>query len=338
MYKIVLSIAIFMSMTLSAEEVVNVYSHRHYAVDKQLYKMFTQQSGIKVNIIQASSAELIKRIESEGKYTKADVLLTTDVGMLELAKEKGIFQPINSKFLNETIPEYLRDKENMWFGLTKRARVIAYNLDKVSKNELSTYEDLANEKWNHKILITKSTEVYNQSLLASIIVNDGAEEAKKWATGVKANMARKTTGVDKDSLRAVAAGLGDIAIANTYYIGQLMGGRNLSDRETAEMIGVFFPNQAQDERGTHINVSGAGVVKSSKNRENAIKFIEFLASVKAQELFAQANYEYPVNKDAKSSELLLSWGEFKEDKTSLYKIGAKNKEAVMLFHQVEWDK
>ena len=155
---------------------------------------------------------------------------------------------------------------------------------------------------------------------------------------IKNNMARKPTGVDKDSLRAIAAGLGDVAIANTYYIGQLMGGRSYSDRATAEMIGVFFPNQAKDEGGTHINVSGAGVVSNSKNKQNAIKFIEFLASVKAQEMFAKVNFEYPVNKDAKVSKLLKSWGTFKEDKTSLYKIGTKNKDAVILFHKVSWDK
>ena len=253
--KILLTILLFISSIYATNE-VNVYSHRHYAVDKKLYKEFKKQTGIKVNIIKASSAELIKRIEKEGKFTKADVLLTTDVGMLELARSKDIFQPIESEFLNKTIPKYLKDKDNLWFGLTKRARVIAYNMDEVEKKELSTYEALTESKWKDRILVTKSTEVYNQSLLASLIVKEGEEKAMQWARGIKANMARRPTGVDKDSLRAVAAGIGDIAIVNTYYIGQMLRGKSFSDQATAEYIGVFFPNQGESESGTHINISG----------------------------------------------------------------------------------
>ncbi len=324
--------------TLQASEVVNVYSHRHYDVDKKLYKIFKEQSGIKVNLIKASSAELIKRIESEGKYTKADVLLTTDVGMLELAKNKNIFQPIESEFLNQTIEKYLRDKDNLWFALTKRARVIAYNSDAVKKEELSTYMALTDKKWKGRIVVTKSTEVYNQSLLASFIVSKGEQNAINWAKGIKANMARKPRGADKDSLRAVAAGLGDIAIANTYYIGQMHNGKSLSDRATAELISIFFPNQGEGEGGTHINISGAGVVAHAKNKKNAIKFIEFLASIQAQEEFAKINFEYPVNPKAKTSDLLQSWGDFKEDRTSLQKVGSKNIDAVKIFHKAEWDR
>ena len=338
MIKSFVIISLFCASFLAAKQEVNVYSHRHYAVDKKLYKEFYKQTGIKVNLLKASSVQLIKRIEKEGKYTKADVLLTTDVGMLELARSKDIFQPIQSEFLNKTIPTYLKDKDNLWFALTKRARVIAYNIDEVTAKELSTYENLIDPKWKDRIVVTKATEVYNQSLVASIIVNDGEKKAKAWATGIKNNMARKPRGIDKDSLRAIASGIGDVAIVNTYYIGQMMKGRSFSDRATSEMIGVFFPNQAKEQRGTHINVSGAGVVKYSKNKENAIKFIEFLASVKSQELFAKVNFEYPVNPNANVSELLKSWGTFKEDKTSLYKIGNKNIPAVKMLNQVGWDR
>jgi iron(III) transport system substrate-binding protein len=331
-------VAIFFNTFLNASEIVNVYSHRHYAVDKQLYKQFQKETGIKVNLLKASSAELIKRIEQEGKYTKADVLLTTDVGMLELARSKNIFQPIESDFLNKTIPAYLKDKDNLWFALTKRARIIAYNIDEVEPGELSTYSALGEAKWKDRIVITKSTEVYNQSLLASFIVNYGAIEAQKWASEIKNNMARQPRGVDKDSLRAIAAGIGDIAIVNTYYVGQMMKGRSISDRATSEMIGLFFPNQGAKQSGTHINVSGAGVVKYSKHKQNAIKFIEFLASVQSQELFAKVNFEYPVNPNAKVSPILQSWGKFKEDKTSLYKIGSQNIEAVTMLNQVGWDR
>ena len=338
MIKVLLIITLCITTYVTASEEVNVYSHRHYAVDKKLYKKFYKQTGIKVNLLKASSVQLIKRIEKEGKYTKADVLLTTDVGMLELARSKDIFQPINSEFLENTIPKYLKDKDNLWFALTKRARVIAYNLDEVKPSELSTYEDLVSEKWKDRLVVTKSTEVYNQSLLASIIVNDGEEKAKVWASGIKNNMARKPRGIDKDSLRAIASGIGDVAIVNTYYIGQMMKGRSFSDQATSEMIGVFFPNQGDKERGTHINVSGAGVVKYSKNKNNAIKFIEFLASVKSQELFAKVNFEYPVNPNANTSDLLKSWGTFKEDKTSLYKVGKQNIPAVKMLNHVGWDK
>jgi len=338
MIKGLLVLSIFFTTLLSAKEEVNVYSHRHYAVDKKLYKEFYKQTGIKVNLLKASSVQLIKRIEKEGKYTQADVLLTTDVGMLELARSKDIFQPTKSDFLDKTIPDYLKDKDNLWFALTKRARVIAYNIDEVDASELSTYEALTYTKWKDRIVVTKATEVYNQSLLASIIVNDGKEKAKEWAMGLKKNMARKPRGIDKDSLRAIASGIGDVAIVNTYYIGQMMKGRSFSDRATSEMIGIFFPNQGENERGTHINVSGAGVVKYSKNKENAIKFIEFLASVQAQELFAKVNFEYPVNPNANMSELLKSWGTFKEDKTSLYKVGHENIPAVKMLNQVGWDK
>ena len=339
MKKSLLLIIVFITSTLIAkEEVVNVYSHRHYSVDKKLYKKFYKQTGIKVNLLKASSVQLIKRIEKEGKYTQADVLLTTDVGMLELARSKDIFQSTNSDFLDKTIPAYLKDKNNLWFALTKRARVIAYNIDAVKVSELSTYENLVQNKWKDKIVVTKATEVYNQSLLASIIVNDGEKKAKVWATGIKKNMARKPRGVDKDSLRAIASGIGEVAIVNTYYIGQMMKGRSYSDRATSEMIGVFFPNQGTNERGTHINVSGAGVVKYSKNKDNAVKFIEFLASVNSQELFAKVNFEYPVNPNANISKLLKSWGTFKEDKTSLYKIGSQNITAVKMFNNVGWDK
>lgn len=336
MFKIIIASFLFTISLYGANE-VNLYSHRHYEVDKKLYKEFQKITGIKVNVIKASSAELIQRIEKEGEYTKADVLLTTDVGMLELARSQGIFQPIESEFLDKTIPSYLKDKDNLWVGLTKRARVIAYNIDEVKKEELSTYGDLTNPKWKERVLITKSTEVYNQSLLASIIVKEGLESAKNWAEGIKNNMARKPTGVDKDQLRAIAAGIGDVAIVNTYYIGQMLRGKSFSDKATAEYIGVFFPNQGEGESGTHINISGAGIVKYSKNKQNAIKFIEYLASKKAQETFANVNFEYPVNSEAKVSELLSSWGSFKEDRTSLYKIGVQNKEAVKIFHEVRWD-
>ena len=315
---------------------INLYTHRHYDADKVIFEDFTKKTGITVNVVKANADELIQKMESEGNQSPADLLITVDAGRLVRAKEKGLLQATNSKKLNETVPEHLKDKENYWFGLTKRARVIAYDKNKVSKEDLSTYEALTNEKWDNKILIRSSSNIYNQSLLASIIANDGIENAKNWALGVVNNFARTPKGNDRDQVKAVLAGEGELAIINTYYIGKLLNSEDQNEVDAGKAVSLFFPNQ--EDRGTHINVSGIGVAKYSPNKENAIKFIEYLVSKDVQEKFAEANYEYPVNPNAASSELLKSWGDFKEDKLSLSKLGENNKKAVIIFDEVEWDK
>ena len=252
-------------MSLQAEE-VNIYTHRHYPSDKILFKKFTEKTGIQVNVVQANSDQIMKRLEEEGKYSPADLLLTVDVGRLYYAKEKGLFQPIKSTFLEEVIPSNLRDKEGYWFGVTKRARVLVYNLDTVDPKTLSTYEALADKAYRNSILVQTSSNIYNQSLLASIIAHKGEKEAKTWAKGVVANFARKPTGSDRDQMRALAAQMGKVAIVNTYYVGQLMNSKNFSDKAVAEMIGIFFPNQGENESGAHINISGIGVTKYAKNK------------------------------------------------------------------------
>ncbi len=322
-------------MSLHASE-VNIYTHRHYPSDQILFEKFTEKTGIKVNVVQANSDQIMKRLEEEGKYSPADLLLTVDVGRLYYAKEKGLFQPIKSKFLEEVIPAHLRDKEGYWFAVTKRARVLVYNVDTVDPKTLSSYEALSDEKYKGSILTQTSSNIYNQSLLASIIAHDGEKEAKRWAKGVKENFARKPTGSDRDQMRALAAGIGKIAIVNTYYVGQLINSKNFSDKLVAEMIGIFFPNQGKNGRGTHINISGVGVTKYAKHRENAIKFIEFLCSPEAQKIFTSVNYEYPVNKHVAPSKLLQSWGSFKEDSIELYKLGQYNTTAVKIFNEVGW--
>jgi iron(III) transport system substrate-binding protein len=323
-------------IALNAGE-VNVYTHRHYPSDKILFKKFTQMTGIKVNVVQANSDQIMKRLEEEGKYSPADLLLTVDVGRLYYAKEKGLFQPIRSKFLEEVIPSNLRDEEGYWFGVTKRARVLVYNLDSVDPKSLSTYAALTDEKYKGSILTQTSANIYNQSLLASIIAHKGAKEAKAWAKGVSENFARKPTGSDRDQMRALAAGMAKVAIVNTYYVGQLINSDNFSDKAVAQMIGVFFPNQGENDTGAHMNVSGVGVAKYAKNRENAIAFIEFLCSKEAQEVFTSVNYEYPVNKNVAPSKLLQSWGAFKEDDIELRKLGRYNAEAVKIFNEVGWE-
>ncbi len=334
MIKIILSM-VLLFISLNANE-VNIYTHRHYPSDKILFKKFTQISGIKVNIVQANSDQIMKRLEEEGKYSPADLLLTVDVGRLYFAKEKDLFQPIRSKFLEEVIPLHLRDKEGYWFGVTKRARVLVYNIDSVDPKSLSTYEALTSKDYKGSILTRSSSNIYNQSLLASIIAHKGEKEAKAWAKGVRENFARKPTGSDRDQMRALAAGVGKIAIVNTYYVGQLINSDKFSDRAVAKMIGIFFPNQGENERGAHINISGIGVTKYAKNRDNAVKFIEFLCSPEAQKVFTSTNYEYPVNKNVAPSELLQSWGSFKEDSIPLYKLGQNNTKAIKIFDKVGW--
>ena len=333
--KILLILIATISALVSSSE-VNVYSHRHYDTDKKLFKIFEKQTGIKVNIIKAKASQLIKRIESEGKNTPADVLITSDVGRLVQAQNKGLFQVVQSNFLNKNIPEKLRQKDGYWFALTKRARVIVYNKDTVKADELSTYANLTHKKWYKKLLIRKSNNIYNQSLLASFIASDGRETAKQWAKGIVKNMARNPAGSDRDQMKAVIAGIGDICVANTYYLGKLLNSKKTSEREVAKKIAIFFPNQGVGERGVHINISGAGVIRYSKNKANAIRFIEFLVSKQAQEIFTSANYEYPVNPNVSMSDLLKSWGTFKEDNTPLEEFGINNANAVKVFNEVNW--
>lgn len=314
--------------------VVNVYTHRHYASDQFLFKQFEETTRIKVNVINASADELIQKMTIEGAQSPADVLITVDAGRLTRARDQNLLQPIESDVLNQTIAPNLKDPENYWFGLTKRARIIAYAKDRVDSTDLSTYEDLASDKWKGRILIRSSENIYNQSLLASLIINNGEDEARKWAEGIVDNMARSPKGNDRDQIKAVVGGEGDIAIVNTYYIGNMLNSDNPEEVKAAEAVGIFFPNQ--EGRGTHINVSGAGVARYAPNKENAIKFIEFLVSKEAQEVFANSNYEYPVNPNVKPAPLLQKWGEFKEDSLMLSKLGEFNKKAVLIFDEAGW--
>lgn len=316
------------------EQVVNVYSHRHYDVDQQLFERFTEKTGIRVNVVSASADELITRLENEGENSPADVLITVDAGRLHRAKSKGLLRPIDSEFLKETVPASLRDPEGHWFGLTMRARVMVYDPSRVAPGELSTYEDLADPRWKGRILVRSSGNVYNQSLLASLIAAVGEEVAERWAAGVAANMARPPSGGDRDQIKAVAAGVGDVAISNTYYFGRLLASSDPEERQLMERLRVHFPNQ--DGRGTHVNVSGAGVTMSSKNVENAIRFIEFLVSEEAQRVFAEANFEYPVNPRVEPAAILQAWGEFKKDTLNLARLGELNATAVEVFDRAGW--
>lgn len=316
------------------EQSLNLYTHRHYDTDKKIFGAFEKQTGIKINVVKASADELIQKMESEGSQSPADVLITVDAGRLVRAKAKGLLQSISSENITKTIPLHLRDKDNQWFGLTKRARVIVYDKNKVQPSDLSRYEDMTLPKWNKKLLIRSSGNIYNQSLMASLIANNGEAKALEWAKGMVNNFARSPKGNDRDQVKSILAGEGEIAVVNTYYLGKLLNSKDSMEVQAGKAVGVFFPNQ--NDRGTHINISGIAVAKHAPNKDNAIKFIEYLISKDVQEVFAQANYEYPVNRLAKSSDLLESWGTFKEDNLSLSKLGELNKKAVLLFDQAGW--
>lgn len=313
--------------------VVNVYSARHYDVDDSLYERFKAETGIEVNLIEGDSASLLERLRREGDQSPADLFIAVDAGRLHQAETEGIFDSVQSDVLSERIPESLRHPEGLWFGLTKRARVIVYAKDRVQPGDIATYEDLADPKWKGKVLIRSSSNIYNQSLMGSIVAAMGEADAETWCKGLVANMARKPQGGDRDQVRAVAAGEGDVAVANTYYLGHMMAG-SPEDQDAASKVGVIFPNQ--DGRGTHVNISGAGVVKGAPNRDNAIKFLEFLVGDEAQTVFAGGNKEYPVTVGTEVAPELAGFGTFKEDAVNASVFGAANQQAVMLMDRCGW--
>ena len=299
-----------------------------------LFEQFTEQSGIRVNVVKASADQLIKRLEVEGDQSPADVLITVDAGRLFRAQSKGLLQPVESQVLKAQVPAHLRDPAHHWFGLTMRARVIVYARDRVQPEQLSTYEALAEPQWKGKVLIRSAQNIYNQSLMASMIVAHGKAKAKIWAQGMVRNFARAPKGNDRDQVKAIASGIGDIAVVNSYYMGKLINSEDEAERMAAAAVKLFFPNQ--DGRGTHINISGAGVTASAKNVENAIKLLEFMSGPQAQQTFAKANFEYPVNPTVKASSLKAMWGEFKTDVINLSLLGKHNFEAVTIFAESDW--
>ncbi|MGM0553424.1 MAG: Fe(3+) ABC transporter substrate-binding protein [Pseudomonadota bacterium] len=321
-----------MSSSLAAEE-VNLYSARQEPLIKPLLDDFTKETGIDVRLLTGKADSLLQRLRQEGRNSPADVFITTDAGRLHQAREAGVLQAVESETLSANVPARYRHPEGEWFGLSMRARPIMYHKDRVDPSELSTYEALTGPEWEGRICIRSSGNVYNQSLVASMIVTEGKEAAQDWANGIVANMARPPHGGDRDQIRAVADGVCDVAIANTYYLGIMLAGEG-RDREAAEQIGVFWPNQ--DGRGTHVNVSGAGVAANAPNRDNAIRLIEFLSSAEAQQWYAEANQEYPIRDDVPSSDILQGFGEFQSDDIDLYLLGDNNAEAVRIMDRARW--
>uniref|UniRef100_A0A486XUU4 Ferric iron ABC transporter, iron-binding protein n=1 Tax=Rheinheimera sp. BAL341 TaxID=1708203 RepID=A0A486XUU4_9GAMM len=311
---------------------VNIYSARQEELIKPLLDKFSASTGIKVNLITGKPDELISRMASEGRNSPADLLISTDVGRLYRAKQQGVLQTIESQVLTDTIPTEMRDPSGQWFGLTMRARPILYVPGKVDPAELSTYADLTSPKWKGRICIRSSDNIYNQSMTASIIAHEGAAQAESWAKGLVANFAMPPKGGDRDQIKAAAAGVCDIAIANTYYLGGMLA--DPKEKAAAGKVKVFWPNQA--DRGTHINISGAGVAKYAPNKTEAIKLLEYMTTADAQQWYAETNHEYPVRAGVETSAILQGFGEFKADQLQLDKLGELNAEAIRVMDRAGW--
>lgn len=326
-------VALTGGLPAQAQEVLNLYSSRHYDTDEALYTGFTEKTGIEINRIEGDADALIERIKSEGANSPADVLITVDAGRIWRAEQAGLLHPVSSDTLNSAIPDNLRHPDGLWYGFSSRARVIYYDKADVQPGEISSYEDLADPKWKGRICIRSSSNIYQQSLLSSIIAANGEDGARKWAEAVNANLARKPAGGDTDQIKAVGAGECDVAVGNTYYFVRLM--KSPENKELVDKIGVVFPNQ--DDRGTHVNISAAGVLKNAPHKDAAVKFLEYLASPEAQRYFADGNNEYPVVDSVEPNSTLKSLGtDFKIDPLNVAVYGQNQPQAQKIYDSVGW--
>lgn len=313
---------------------VNVYTHRHYDVDKKIFRKFRRETGIEVNVIDDDADKLLVRLEKEGENSPCDLFMTVDAGRLARAKNLGLLQPINDQPLLAMVPDQFKDSEGYWMAQTVRARIIVYSKDRVDTSQLSTYENLADAKWKNRLVMRSSDNIYNQSLLASIVAHDGEDKALAWAKGIVANMARDPKGNDRDQVKAIAAGEGDVSLVNTYYVGRMIESEDAAERDAVAKVGVYFPNQK--DRGAHINISGAGIAKYAPHQANALKLLAFLMRDDIQEMFAEANNEFPVKKGLKVKELLREWSTHKTDTINLGTLGGLNNKALKIFTEAGW--
>lgn len=315
---------------------VNLYSSRHYDTDRTLYDTFSRETGIRVRLIEGDADQLIERIRNEGANSPADVLITVDAARLARAKAAGVLQPIRSPTLESRVPAALRDPEGTWFGVSKRARVVMYDKQKGPPQGLARWEDLADPRFRGQVCVRAGNHPYNVSLVASILAANGAEKTEEWARGVVANMARPPQGGDRDQFRAIPAGQCQLAISNTYYLGQMAISQKAEDRAVAERIGVLFPNSGPGDRGAHVNISGAGVAKTAPNAQAAQRFIEYLTTPRAQEIFAVGNMEYPVVEDAPIHPALAAFGSFREDRLNAAEYAALGPQALQIMQRAGW--
>jgi len=314
---------------------INIYSHRQPFLINPFLEEFTKTTGIKTNVVYATKG-LAQRLRAEGKNSPADVILTVDIGRLYIYEDMDLLAKITSQILDQNIPTHLKSDRNTWFGLSKRSRIIATSKERIKENEILRIEDLADPKWKGKICSRPGSHVYNRALMASIIAEYGLEKAEKWALGLVSNLARRPQGNDRAQVKGIYEGLCDIAIINNYYFGKLKYSEDPIQREWAKSMRLTFPNQGEGDRGAHINISGGGVAKYSKNKEAAIKLLEFLSSMDAQKMYGEINFEYPVNSKIKPSDELMSWGDFREDKISIEKIALLSMDAQKIIDRVGW--
>ena len=328
----------FVTVGSSFAKEVNLYTSRHYDSDDALYQKFTDATGIKVNVISGKGKALMERLASEGASSPADVFITVDAGNLWKVQKDGMFQSINSSMVDNIVPANLRGPNNEWVGIAKRSRVMYYNPVTVSSDEMEglSYEDLSDPKWKGRVAIRSSGNMYNQSLVSSLIANHGVDATEAWAKDFVGNFARKPEGNDRAQIMAVANGEADIAVANSYYIGLMLSGKKGEEQQSAaRKVELHFPGQ--NGRGAHINVSGAGLLKNAPNKGNAVKFIEFLLTDEAQSHIVNNTYEFPMREGVAPSDLIAQFGSgFKEDQTAVASYGEFNPEAVKLMDRVGW--
>ena len=324
------------NFSINKSNEINIYSQRHYDSDKMQYKKFEEKTGIKVNVTKAGADELIQRLKNEGDNSQADLFITVDVGKLWQASDMGLFQKFDDKKVFNNIDPQFLDKNGYWVPLTYRSRVVVYSNERVKKEDLSTYEDLANEKWRERLLVRSSSNAYNQALMSSLVANLGPDAVTSWSEAVVKNFARDPKGSDRDQVKAIAAGQGDIAIVNSYYIGLLLSSEKEEEISAGNSVSVFFPNQGEGERGAHINVSGIALAKNAPNKENAIELIKYLTSIEGQETYVNNSYEYSVNPNVKPDQIVQAWGEFKKDPVDLNMLGIKRDEAIRIFDKTGW--
>lgn len=330
-----LSFSAMLFPNFAAANELNIYSHRQPFLIDPFLKAFTEKTGIETNVLYSTKG-LAQRLKAEGENSPADVILTVDIGRLYIYRDLDLLSTVQSQKLEANIPEHLRSSDNTWFGLSKRSRIIVTSKERVAPGEITTVEDLADPKWEGRICVRPGSHVYNRALMASMIAAHGVEEAEKWAAGLVANLARRPQGNDRAQVKAIYEGQCDVAIINNYYFGKLKYSEDENQREWAKALDLVFPNQGEGQRGAHVNISGGGIAKYSKNKAAAQALLEFLTEPLAQRLYGEINFEYPVNPTVPASEELESWGTFKEDKLPILTIAELSREAQKIIDRVGW--
>ena len=315
-------------------EQVNLYSARKEALIKPLLDKFTQRTGISVNLVTGKADNLITRLKNEGKYSPADLLLTTDVGRLYRAKQQGLTQVVAQSEAITKLPSNYKDEQGHWFALSLRARTLMVSVDNLEAQKIASLEELINEQWQGQLCIRSSNNIYNQSMVAALVAQKGEDETQQWLNSVVKNFARPPQGGDRDQIKGVAAGLCDLAIANTYYLAGMLSSEDETTQQQAKKVKVIWLNQA--DRGTHINISGVALAKNAPNKDAAVKLIDFLLSDESQQWYAKTNHEYPVIADIPWSKLLKSFGSFSTEQVTLGQLGELNATAVQMMDKAGW--